>query len=401
LTHSPLKRAIFIAAPATLVAVLAAAVLVEAWVRMRWDDRRGTPGFYLSDPVLGQRLSPGYDGWFAGVPVRINRLGFRDPRDYALEKGANVFRIIVLGDSVTFGHGSLWETTYPFLTEQQLRQWRPDVDWQVWNLGVPGYNTSTELDYLNEIGPRYQPDLVVVGFYPNDFTANTEPKTPSFAARTASGVQRFMQRYLYSYELYKRAALTLRWRLLTSGADRARLEGLAGDEALLGYRPDAAARPDQQLTHPDYFTDQQVASYVCKGQHPVDANDPRVDLVRKRIAHDEPEIRAWRGAVDRFQQLHRSGAYRIMFFVNLAPQSCPEEDRFSDPAAMDDDQVLRGVLGKDTPVASSLGEFLHYRPSQMPAAAGHSYGNSNKVKADALARALRTDVLPPILAQRK
>ena len=88
---------------------------------------------------------PSYDGWFAGVPVRINNLGFRDPREYPLEKPPGTFRILVLGDSVTFGHGSLYETTYPYLLEQRLKQWRPSVNWQVWNLGVPGYNTRQEL----------------------------------------------------------------------------------------------------------------------------------------------------------------------------------------------------------------------------------------------------------------
>ena len=31
------------------------------------------------------------------------------------------------------------------IVEQKLKAWRPDVDWQVWNLAVPGYNTSQEL----------------------------------------------------------------------------------------------------------------------------------------------------------------------------------------------------------------------------------------------------------------
>ena len=46
------------------------------------------PGFYVSDPVLGIRLNPDYDGWFAGVPARINALGFRDHRDYDVAKPA-------------------------------------------------------------------------------------------------------------------------------------------------------------------------------------------------------------------------------------------------------------------------------------------------------------------------
>ena len=30
---------------------------------------------------------------------------------------------------------------------------------------MPGYNTSQELAHLLEVGPRFQPDLVVVGFF--------------------------------------------------------------------------------------------------------------------------------------------------------------------------------------------------------------------------------------------
>src|SRR5207244_7611470 len=112
--------------------------------------------------MTGQRLMPGYDGWFAGVPVHTNNLGFRDVRDYALAKGTRVVRIVVLGDSVTYGHGAVYETTYPYLLEQRLKTWRPDIAWQVWNLGVPGYNTSQELAYLLQVGRQYQPHLVIV-----------------------------------------------------------------------------------------------------------------------------------------------------------------------------------------------------------------------------------------------
>ena len=48
------------------------------------------------------------------------------------------------------------------------------MNWEVWNLGVPGYNTGQELAYLEEIGPRAKPDLVIVGFYPNDFSGDND-----------------------------------------------------------------------------------------------------------------------------------------------------------------------------------------------------------------------------------
>src|SRR5688572_31304238 len=109
----PIARRVAIMVVATAAALFVAMILIEVWVRLRWDDTKGTPGFFLTDAVRGQRLAPGYDGWFAGVPVRINALGFRDRRNYLLEKPPGTFRIFVLGDSVTFGHGTLDDTTYP------------------------------------------------------------------------------------------------------------------------------------------------------------------------------------------------------------------------------------------------------------------------------------------------
>ena len=45
--------------------------------------------------IAYERLAPGYHGWFAGVPVQINSLGFRDTREYTLEKSHGAFRIVV------------------------------------------------------------------------------------------------------------------------------------------------------------------------------------------------------------------------------------------------------------------------------------------------------------------
>lgn len=388
LMASGIRKTLGIALPAAAIAAILSMALIEAWVRLRWDDRRGTPGFYVSDPLLGQRLSPGYRGWFAGVPVEINSLGFRDSRDYALEKPAHTFRILVLGDSVTFGHGALSETTYPYLLEQQLKAWRPEVNWQVWNLGVPGYNTAQELAYLRQVGERYRPDLVVVGFFENDLIGNELPERPSVLRRASSAAQRVMQRWFYSYELYKKVALTLRWRLLTPASGRARVELLAGEEALLA-RPDMSQRPEQRLTEVDQFNDH----FVC----PERDDNPNRDRLTATLSAESGEIAAWKRAVGRFQQLHRDGAYRVAFFINMAPNECPEGDRYFDGGAFEDEAALRTILENGTPVGSSVRALLAYRPSQMPGASGHSIGNANLVKARALFEFLRRDVLPPLI----
>ena len=399
LIASRLKKLLTIALPATLVAALIAALAIEIWVRIAWDESRGTPGFFLTDAARGQRLAPGYDGWFAGVPVHINALGFRDRRDYALDKPPNTLRILVLGDSVTFGHGTLDDTTYPYLLEQRLRGWRPDVNWEVWNLGVPGYNTRQELDYLKEIGPRAQPDVVVVGFFPNDFTGSNAPsRRRRCRAAPPPRSLRFVQRHVYSYEFYKRVALTARWRLLTSNADRLRIEHLATERQLLERSGSGsiADAPEQRLTEVEYLERSgcPLISSATSGAH---EDTDRPTTVAALIRRRAPELNDWFATVDEFQALHRDGRYRIVFFINMAPWACSGADRFVDRGRVADDDALLEVLGRDTPAVSTTREFFQYRPSQMPAAGDHAIGNSNAVKADVLFRYLRDRVLPPLV----
>jgi hypothetical protein len=363
-------------------------IAVELWVRWRWDERRGVPGFYISDPELGQRLSPGYHGWFAGVPVQINSLGFRDSREYSLDKPPGTFRIIVLGDSVTFGHGALADTTYPYLLEQRLKQWRPQINWQVWNLGVPGYNTRQELAYLERIGPRFRPDLVIVGFFENDLVDNDVSTDATVWRRVSSAVQGSMQRWLYSYELYKRVWLTLRWQLLTSTPDRQRIESLAGDEALTS-RP-ASGDPALQLTVVERLAD--ADTFQCRERS---NDDPNRDRLANHLAGNDASTVMWRRAVSELQRLHRQQVYRIAFFINMAPNECPGEDRFYAGDAVDDEAALRRILGDGTPVGSSMRAYLPYHPSQMPGASAHSYGNANRVKADALFELITTSGILP------
>ncbi len=392
-------RRIAVASAAAMVAMFLAMVLIEIWVRVQWDETRGTPGFFLTDARRGQRLAPGYDGWFAGVPVRINSLGFRDRREYSLDKPANTFRILVLGDSVTFGHGTLDDTTYPYLLEQRLRAWRPEVNWEVWNLGVPGYNTRQELDYLEEIGPRAQPDLVVVGFFPNDFTGNNAATPPPSALRRgAAAVLAVIQRHVYSYEFYKRAILTLRWRLLTSEADRLRIEHLTTEQELVAQSGSIADADAQRLTEPEYLDDPEAERFTCDGA----TAPPTVTAhtVAAQIRQRAPELQGWFSAVEDFQRLHRDGRYRIVFFINMAPVVCPGVDRFFDGGRIADDEALLEVMGGDVPAVSSTRAFFQYRPSEMPAAGDHAIGNSNAVKAQALFTYLRDRVLPPLMPGR-
>ena len=382
-----IRKLLLVTGPAAIVAVLVVAGAVELWVRAAWEPRKGVPGFFVSDAVRGQRLAANYSGWFAGVPVHVNRLELRDPRDYALEKGPHTFRILVLGDSVTFGHGSVYEHTYPYLVEQQLKTWRSDVDWQVWNAAVPGYNTSQELAQLLEVGPRFRPDLVVVGFYENDLIDNRPLRSPGAVARAAAGLASFARRHVYSIELYKRLYLQIAWKLRADDEYRRRIEHLSTEESLLSQTSDATTLPQQQLSAVDRLSDDEVAAVDCV--YGMKANPATVPA----IEHDRG-FAAWLDAVRGFQKLQRDGAYKIAFFLNDVPPTCPDGDVFYDGGSKAVDRLYLRYTSEGTPAVSTYDEFLHRRPSQMPNAAGHSIGNSNAVKADVLFAFLRDCLLP-------
>jgi hypothetical protein len=391
-TRASWLRLLTVSVPALAVAMLGAALVAEVWVRASWNVRNGQPGFFLSDSVRGQRLAAGYDGWFAGVPVHINSLELRDPREYDLAKGPRTVRILFLGDSVTFGHGSVYEHTYPYLTEQRLKAWRPDIDWQVWNAAVPGYNTSQELAHLLEVGDRFKPDLVVVGFFGNDLADNHPIQSPGRLRRAAIHLLSVARRHLYSLELYKRIYLTLAWRLSGSNDYRLRLEHLGTEEALLASA-DVNASAAQRLTPYERLPDAMVRSFNCV--YGMKANPEGVLAIQR-----DPGFAAWVEAVRGFQRLAREGRYRVVFLVNDAPPICRDTattDLFYDGGSSAVDELYVRILGEGTPVVSSYDAFLHMRPSQMPNAAGHSLGNANAVKADVLFGFLRDRVLPDLI----
>jgi hypothetical protein len=385
--NSGWRKLLTISVPALVLAALLVAGAAEVWVRATWDAKRGSPGFFLTDAVRGQRLAAGYDGWFAGVPVHINGLELRAPREYSLAKAPNTFRILVLGDSVTFGHGAVH--AYPELLEERLRRWRPDLDWQVWNAAVPGYNTSQELAHLLEVGPRFQPDLVVVGFFENDLIGNREVAPPRVATRAAAAALSFMRRHVYSFELYKRAYLQLAWKLSKSDEYRRRVEHLGTEESLLAGVQDASALKQQTQTPFERLTDAQVRAVDCVyGMKPNPAVIPAIE-------HDAG-YPSWVAAVRGFQQLNAQGTYRIAFFLNDVPPVCPDGDVFYDGGSKAIDDFYLRVMSAGTPAVSTYDAFLHVRPSQMPNASGHSLGNSNVVKAEVLFAFVRHQVTPLI-----
>ena len=113
--------------------------------------------------------------WYAAGPrrveflrehVRRNPEGFRDG-PFDVPKPAGTCRILVLGDSFTFGDGiPNAEDVWPEVLERRLAAAHLHV--QVFNAAIPGTNTSWQSDLLRKRGWGWEPDRIVVGFVPND-----------------------------------------------------------------------------------------------------------------------------------------------------------------------------------------------------------------------------------------
>jgi hypothetical protein len=115
-----------------------------------------------------------YDGFEVCLPpviVKINSQGFRD-REYSVEKPNNTFRIIVLGDSFTFGVSVRSEDTYPKVLEQILNQ-NTSKSYEVLNFGVRGFNMLEKIEFFKEKGIKFNPDLVIVQYTDDDFFNST------------------------------------------------------------------------------------------------------------------------------------------------------------------------------------------------------------------------------------
>jgi GDSL-like lipase/acylhydrolase family protein len=122
----------------------------------------------VDDEVLGIRGQPNaeyFDGTYQ-ISRKHNSHGWRD-YEYGYEKGDDVFRIVVLGDSVLNGHGVWLHEVFAKRLEEKLNN-NSDVDFEVVMLSLAALNSIKEAHLLEVEGAKYDPDMVLVGYVLND-----------------------------------------------------------------------------------------------------------------------------------------------------------------------------------------------------------------------------------------
>ena len=122
-------------------------------------------------PVYGWTPRPSFRYTLAGSETTINRLGYRG-REVAEARTPGRPRIVMLGDSITFGYGVRDGETFSAVIETL------DPRLEVVNLGVQGYGTDQELLKLEREGFAYAPDVVVLNVcLANDLLDNASARS--------------------------------------------------------------------------------------------------------------------------------------------------------------------------------------------------------------------------------
>lgn len=118
-----------------------------------------TFGPYERDRLLFWKLQP-------NELDEVNAKGHRGVmRSYGKPNG--VFRLIIIGDSCTYGVLTKNKDTYAYLLEAKLNSLHRGT-FEIVNAGVPGYSSLQGLRYLRNELIKYHPDMVLVGFGFND-----------------------------------------------------------------------------------------------------------------------------------------------------------------------------------------------------------------------------------------
>ncbi len=124
----------------------------DAYVNSRTEiDVRENSQLVL--PFVEYGLSPDYPGH--------NALGYRGD-DIQVPKPDGIFRIVVMGDSSTYGTFVPYNQSFPYLLGNVLRDEYGQANVEVVNAGVPGYTSWNTFVALALRVTELQPDLVII-----------------------------------------------------------------------------------------------------------------------------------------------------------------------------------------------------------------------------------------------
>lgn len=171
---------------------------------------------YIADPIVEKRLIPNSHFQFQNAEYRYtvetNNEGFRD-RNHDKQKPEDVRRILILGDSFTYGPGVEQNKIYPALLENYLNEEGADLKYEVLTMACGGIGPEHYAAILKNIGLHYKPDLVILGIYiDNDVTDTMDlgddliPQKRNFLFNLLYPINNFLEERSHSF-IFVRARL--------------------------------------------------------------------------------------------------------------------------------------------------------------------------------------------------
>ena len=172
----------------------------------------------VSHPLLGYAHPKSVTYKLGNNRVSLNSHGQRN-EEIPLRKPAGERRILVLGDSVTFGWGVNQGEDFPAQLEKLLQK-RNQARWRVINAGVNGYNSEQEAIYFTTEGIAYEPDIVILVYVSNDVDPVFNPKPVTWRRYPTwpSSLPELLQRLRSLSYLYQTTKLFERMHELERGA---------------------------------------------------------------------------------------------------------------------------------------------------------------------------------------
>ena len=218
------------------------------------------------------------------VHVTTNFMGLPDG-EFAAEKPPGETRILIVGDSFTWGgYSGDVNDGYPRLLEGLLRPAHPRV--RVINAGVPGYGLRNEVGTIKKLGSSLKPDIVVVGFFVgNDFVDNLGTTNSTVVNEYLINVRQRTALTPLWVALYKHShiyRLINYWDPVTS-RNTPYTEGTG-----ITYFPEQQAIFDDAVAKTDVYLDDLV-----KELHRIGAR-PLVAIIPARAQLDPKEMESWK-----------------------------------------------------------------------------------------------------------
>ena len=178
-----------------------------------WVNRSDGINKKMPPPILYEpkpNISVSFVGTYGKVKIKptyvhINSEGFRDDKDYPIQKPNNTIRIVALGDSFTFGYGVNLTDTWPKQLERLLNEnnQNKNLHYEVLNFGVTGYDSEQEVYFFKEKALKYNPDIIIIQFLYNDLENNT---------LLLINKEKAIENYLIEHNLSSSALSSYEWR---------------------------------------------------------------------------------------------------------------------------------------------------------------------------------------------